>query len=265
MPEDSYTHGHHRSVVDAHRTRSIANSAAYLEPHLVAGNSLLDIGCGPGSITAEFADRLGRDSNILGVDLSGDVVQNAASTYADSAAFFATMDLYALDCDADQYDIVHAHQVLQHLSDPVAALREMRRVVRPDGIVAVRDADYAAMHWAPESPALAKWLSTYRQVAHANDAEPDAGRYLASWARQAGFSDITPTVDTWLFASSDARMWWGSTWAERTTSSSLAEQAIRDKIATSAELEEIAAGWRKWVDDPDGWFVVVHTALICSG
>ncbi|KAG1649264.1 putative methyltransferase C1B3.06c [Nymphon striatum] len=59
------------------------------------------------------------------------------------------MDAYQLPIEDNSYDIAHAHQVLQHVSDPVALLREMKRVVRPGGIVAVRDADYQAMHWAP--------------------------------------------------------------------------------------------------------------------
>ena len=99
---------------------------------------------------------------------------------------FALGDVYALDDPDGSYDVVHAHQVLQHLVDPVAALREMLRVCRPDGVVAVRDADYAAMAWYPADPRLDRWLEVYRAVAHSNGAEPDAGRRLLSWARAAG-------------------------------------------------------------------------------
>jgi len=220
---DRYTHGHNASVVDAHATRSIANSAAYLEPHLRPGLSLIDVGCGPGSITAEFAGRLGPDA-VLGVDTSRDVIALANERYSDSGASFQVMDGYALEIEDDRYDIAHAHQVLQHVSDPVAALREMKRVVRPGGIVAVRDADYAGMHWAPHSPAMDHWLSVYRQVAHANEAEPDAGRHLIRWAREAGFEAVEPTAAVWLFADPDACSWWGSTWAKRVVDSSLATQ-----------------------------------------
>lgn len=263
MTKDRYTHGHQESVVNAHAARTIANSAAYLEAYLQPGLHLLDVGCGPGSITAEFAGRLGPDGSVLGIDYSAEVIERAHAVFGDSGARFESMDVYALDIADDSYDIAHAHQVLQHVSDPVAALNEMKRVVKPGGIVAVRDADYAGMHWAPHSPELDKWLSVYRQVAKANDAEPDAGRFLVRWARQAGFTDVTASVEAWLFASPERRDWWGSTWAERVVSSSLAEQAVEIGLASAAELESIAAGWRSWIDEPDGWFVCPHGELIC--
>jgi len=263
MTEDRYTHGHQESVVAAHATRTIANSAAYLADHLMPGIDLLDVGCGPGSITAEFAQRVAPNGNVLGIDYSAEVIDRAHAAFGDSGASFAAMDLYALDIADDSYDIAHAHQVLQHVSDPVAALREMKRVVRPGGIVAVRDADYAGMHWAPHSAALDNWVSVYRQVAKANDAEPDAGRFLVRWAREAGFTDVTPSADAWLFASPDRRKWWGSTWADRVVTSSLAEQAIELGLATHADLEVMANGWREWIAQDDGWFVCPHGELLC--
>ncbi len=263
MTEDRYTHGHQESVVSAHATRTIANSAAYLAPHLAPGVDLLDVGCGPGSITAEFASQVLPGGSVLGIDYSEAVIERAQNAFGDCGAVFQVMDLYALDIADNSYDIAHAHQVLQHVSDPVAALVEMKRVVRPGGLIAVRDADYAGMHWAPESPALDQWLAVYRRVAKANDAEPDAGRHLVRWARLAGLDNVTATVDAWLFADPERRTWWGSTWAERIVSSSLAEQAIELGYASAAELAELADGWRAWVAEDDGWFVVPHGQLLC--
>jgi len=262
MPQDQYTHGHQASVVAAHAARTIANSAAYLEPHLSPGLSLLDVGCGPGSITAEFAEQLAPGGTVLGIDNGAEVIEQAIANFSDSGVQFQVMDLYALDIEDNSYDIAHAHQVLQHVSEPVAALREMARVVKPGGLIAVRDADYAGMHWAPESPLLDKWLDVYRSVAKANDAEPDAGRHLIRWARQAGLTDMTPSIDAWLFATPDRRAWWGLSWADRVRLSSLADQAVEMGFATADELAEISAGWSEWVVHHDAWFVCPHGQLL---
>lgn len=263
MPDDVYTHGHHASVVASHAARTIANSARYLEPHLQPGRSLIDIGCGPGSITAEFANRLGPTGRVLGIDSSQTVIEQASAMHGASGVEFTTMNLYELDIVDDSFDIAHAHQVLQHLSDPVAALREMARVVRPGGIVAVRDADYAAMHWAPDSPLLDAWLSIYRKVARSNHAEPDAGRHLLRWAQEAGFTEITSTASVWLYATPESRQWWGSGWADRIVSSALAGQAVERRFASVDDLQAIAEGWHRWAEQPDGSFFIVHGELIC--
>ena len=134
-------------------------------------------------------------------------------------------DVYALDAPDDTYDVVHAHQVLQHLADPVAALREMRRVCRPGGLVAVRDADYATMTWFPETAGLDDWLALYEALARRNGGEPDAGRRLKAWALEAGFEDVTASGSVWCYASPEDLAWWTGTWSERLTASSFATGA----------------------------------------
>ena len=75
-----------------------------------------------------------------------------------------------------------------------AALREMRRVCRPGGVVAARDADYAAMTWFPADPRLDRWMAVYSGVTRSNAAEPDAGRRLRSWALAAGFAQVSSSA-----------------------------------------------------------------------
>src|SRR5665213_3757264 len=197
-----YTHGHHESVLRSHTWRTAENSAAYLLPHVVAGMDLLDVGCGPGTITIDLAKRVA-PGRVIGVDASESVLEGAARTAEEASCTnvaFQTGDIAQLPFEDGSFHIVHAHQVLQHLTDPVAALEEMRRVCRPGGIVAARDADYAAMTWFPEALLLIRALDLYRQTARMNGAEPDAGRRLLRWANQAGFDDITPVSYTHLRA-----------------------------------------------------------------
>ena len=258
---DIYTHGHHDSVLRSHRWRTVENSAAYLLPHLRPELRLLDVGCGPGNITADFAARLSRGA-VRGIDASPDVVAAATRDYPD--VDFEIGDVYRLNVPDASWDVVHAHQVLQHLSDPVAALKEMRRVVTPGGIVAARDSDYAAFTWHPAEERLTAWLALYHDIARANRGEPDAGRHLLAWARRAGFTRVDASASAWCFATPEDREWWGGLWAERITTSAIAHQAMREGRATADELAAMAAAWRQWAAAPDGWFAVLHGEIICT-
>ena len=259
----TYTHGHHESVLRSHRWRTAENSAAYLLPRLTSGSSLLDLGAGPGTITADLA-RLVAPGRVTALEISDEAI---ALTRAEierqglTTVDFAVGDVHALDFPDDSFDVVHAHQVLQHVADPVAALREMRRVTRPGGLVAVRDSDYAAFTWFPESAGLDEWLALYQRVARGNGGEPDAGRRLLSWAREAGFTDVTATSSTWCFANDEDRAWWGGMWAERVRSSQLAASALASG-ATPEDLDRIAAAWRQWAARPDGWLSLLHGEVI---
>lgn len=265
MAEAVYTHGHHESVLRSHRWRTAENSAAYLLPHLRPGMSVLDVGCGPGTITVDLATRVA-PGRVTAVEVTAEALALARAEAAAAGCQtvdFAVSDVHALDFADDTFDVVHAHQVLQHVTDPVRALREMRRVCRPGGIIAARDSDYAAFCWFPAIPELDEWLALYRSVARSNGGEPDAGRRLLSWAHAAGFEEVTATSSTWCFATPDDRAWWGGMWAERILKSDMARQTIASGAATEADLHRISAAWRAWAEAPDGWLSLLHSEIRC--
>jgi SAM-dependent methyltransferase len=258
---DTYTHGHDDAVLRSHRWRTAENSAAYLLPRLGPGLSLLDVGCGPGTLTADLAARVA-PGRVVGVDLSADVLEEARGVAPDVEFVAGDFRDPSLSLGLGAFDVVHAHQVLHHVQDPVGALRTMADLCRPGGVVAVRETDYPAMAWAPADERLDRWLEVFLAVSSRNGNEAAAGRNLPGWARAAGLVDVTYTTSTWTFSTPADRAWWGASWAERISGTRLAEQAIAGGIASADELADIADGWRAWAAHPDAVFVVLHGELL---
>ena len=289
IPAASYPSGHHSSVLRSHTSRTATNSCAYLLPHLTSPSlHILDIGCGPGTITTSLA-ALVPTGHVTGVDTSPDVIVHARTLAAQTdipsgRVTFTEGSIHALPFDDAVFDVVHVHQVLQHCGSPVAALREMRRVTKPGGIIAAREADFGAMTWFPEEEeeeesegddgkgegkqvlkGLRAWRALWMKVARASGGEPNAGRRLHAWAHEAGFGweEILRSVGTWLYSSPEEREWWSSMHADRLLESKFRQSAIEGGHVQLAELQELAQTWREWGTKEDGWFAVLHGEIVC--
>ncbi|MCJ1291169.1 hypothetical protein MMC34_002712 [Xylographa carneopallida] len=267
IPRATYPAGHHPSVLRSHAWRTAANSAAYLLPHLRPTMTILDIGCGPATITCDLATHVPY-GHVTGIDTTKDILATARATASSRGihnATFETGDIMALRYSDATFDVVHVHQVLQHVSDPVGALREMRRVTKPGGVVAAREADFEAMAWWPDVAGMKAWQQLYMRVARKSGGEPDAGRMLAAWAREAGFAKemVRSSAGTWCYSTEEEVRWWSCMWAERTVKSGFAGAAVEGGFVDEEGLKEVARVWREWGGEEDAWFVLVHGEVIC--
>src|SRR3954451_20061619 len=99
IPKAVYTHGHHESVLRSHSWRTAANSAGYLLPHLTPGMTLLDVGAGPGTITADLAERVA-PGRVTAVEVSEEALALSRAEIARrglGSVDFAVADVHALD------------------------------------------------------------------------------------------------------------------------------------------------------------------------
>jgi SAM-dependent methyltransferase len=261
---ETYQLGHHPSVVARHARRTAETAAAFFLPFLKPGMRLLDVGCGPGSITSGLAQRVA-PSETIGIDPSADVIATAKSLAGATMPrnlSFEVGSIYEPRFAAGTFDAVFAHQVLQHLGRPVDALRQMRALLAPGGVLGVRVADWGSAIFYPESEAMRRYLALHFDLARRSGAEPDAGRHLRRWFREAGFGETRLTSSTESDADAHATRDRAEMFAERVLRSSLADRALECGIATRSDLESIAAAWRAWGRDLDAFFCFSHIELV---
>lgn len=264
MPREIYTHSHHKVVVDAHGSRTAEEAAAFVRHLIRPGMRILDAGCGPGSITIGLA-RWVPEGEVLGIDSDESIVEHARSRAVEESVdnvAFELGDVYDLRFAAGSFDVVYAHQLLQHLAEPVETLREFRRVLKPGGVVAVRDADYGTMTHFPHEAGINRFFEIYSQVARANGGEPDAGRRLLSWVRTASFRDAEMTTSSWTYATEDGRTHWANLWAGRTGVSKYVERVEALGVSDREELGELGTLFQDWALNPDAVFAFLHGEVV---
>jgi SAM-dependent methyltransferase len=173
-------------------------------------------------------------------------------------------NIYEPHFTAENFDAIFAHQVLQHLRRPVDALRQFRALLRSGGVVGVRDVDWGSTTFYPENQGIRRFLALYYELARRNGGEPNAGRYLRYWFRDAGFVETRVTTSTVSYTDSAATLEWADTYADRTLHSNIAEKALEYGLATRSELEAIAASWHAWGQDPDALWCFSHTEMVAQ-
>lgn len=260
-------HDHHASVVSQHARRTAQDSAAFLLPHLQPHFHVLDVGCGPGTITADLAELVSH-GQVIGIDMAAAALVQARA-HVDQRNLanveFRQVDAHSLPFPDDHFDVVFCHQVLQHVKDPIRLLKEMKRVAKKgSGLVAAREADYKSFTWSPEPPALTAWAELYQKLAKANGGEPNAGRCLRQWARDAGFepAQITTSWSSWSYVGDGARHW-GEAWQDRALHSNFATGVLMHHLGTEDDLTAISEAWKAWAEDDNAFIVVPNGEILC--
>jgi ubiquinone/menaquinone biosynthesis C-methylase UbiE len=169
--------------------RTASQAAGFFLPYLHAGMRLLDGGCGPGSITLGLAGVVA-PGEAVGIDLQPPQVERARALAAERGVTnvrFEVASIYQLPFPDHSFDAVFAHATLMHLRQPVRALAELRRVLRPGGVVGIRDPDWEATLVTPTTPLLDQWRALRVRVRQHNGGDPFTGRQHRQLLREAGF------------------------------------------------------------------------------
>jgi ubiquinone/menaquinone biosynthesis C-methylase UbiE len=254
----TYTGGHGPEAVGRHSIRRASTCCAYFLPHLKPNHRVLDLGCGPGSITADIA-ALVPEGSVIGLDYGQPVIEIAnakAKELGLSNCSFQVGDVTSLPFEDDSFDVVHTHQVLIHLPDPVSALKEMRRVCKKGGFVACREADMDDCVLSPDSDVLKIPIEVKKSMIREKGSEAAAGKFLGKWAREAGFEEGKVTEShSYLMQPS---------FKDEAMQQRVAEYALKMGIVKSREeVEKSITAWEEWEKTEGSWWKTGCGEVVC--
>ena len=264
LRHELYTHGHAPAVVRQHAQRTVGEAAAFLLPHLRPDMRLLDVGCGPGSITRGLAERLPA-GQVVGLDLSRETLESARRDAVARGLMnlrYEEGSVYELSFPDGSFDVAYAHQVLQHLRERGLALSEMLRVVKPGGVVAVREVDWSTVAYFPRDPWIDRFIEVHLRTWYRNGGEPQVGRQLRALLNAAGVASLEITASVWCYATREETVEWGESYADRLLTSPMGERPVEYGFATRSDIESMAAAFRAWGSHPDAFWVFTHVEAL---
>jgi ubiquinone/menaquinone biosynthesis C-methylase UbiE len=252
----TYTAGYNAPVAADLARRTAAGHAAFFLPHLHRHMALLDVGCGPGSITLDLAGVVDAGT-VVGVDVSPWLVGRARIAAGERGvvtARFAAASVLELPFGDGSFDAVFAHALLEHLADPPAALRELHRVLRPGGVIGVRDADHGGVLLTPLTPELEHSLRLWDQLWRENRGDPHLGRSHRRLLREAGFRDASASASYDYCGVGQDTKAFADLMAYELGASDNAGRLVALGWADRPTLERLASAWHAWGAHPDAFF-----------
>jgi len=190
MVSEEYGPGSAEDVMSMMSTRTAHTHAAFLLPLLRPGMRVVDVGCGPGTITTGLATA---DGHVLGVDREPDRIKRARATVlrtGNSTVDFAVGDATALPLGDSCVDVVYANALFDELGDPDRAVAEFARVLRPGGVLALSTSDWSKARLRPATANVVAALRGHYLLHRRAGGDPFAGRHLPDRVRRAGFVDV---------------------------------------------------------------------------
>jgi SAM-dependent methyltransferase len=257
-----YTQQHNSAFVAEMAARTAAKEAAFFLPHLRPGMRLLDVGCGPGSITLGLAGVVG-PGVVVGIDVDPTQVEQARALALERGATnvrFEVADLYRLPFPDGSFDAAFAHTVIMGLREPVRALVELRRVLRPDGMAGLRDPDLGTEILAPTTPLLDQRRTLLLRVREHNGGDPFAGRRLRGHLLAAHFARAEATASVWSAGSLEEtrrRVVW-----LKAQLLGLARTGLGEGWIDQETLDAMSGALDAWADRPDAYSAITYVEAV---
>jgi ubiquinone/menaquinone biosynthesis C-methylase UbiE len=251
---ESYSFRDRPTIVQGFARRTAANCAGFLLPHLQAGMRLLDCGCGPGSITLGLAAVVA-PGEVVGIDLDAasiDIAQKQTVEPQLGQVRFEVANVYELPFPDASFDVVFSHALLLHIREPVRALKEMKRVLKPGGLIGIRNDDMDGLIIAPPDPLLIQSWELAAELVHRNGGNARGAKHSRAWLREAGFTRVEASASYEYFGTPAETAMWGEGCSSAVRA--LQQRYAEFGLATSETVDQMCAAWHTWSNDPDAFF-----------
>jgi SAM-dependent methyltransferase len=243
---ETYTPGYSEAAAAFMVRRRLDPNGAFFRSCLKPGLSVLDCGCGPGTITRDIA-RVVAPGRVTGVDFSAEQVA-LASREAQAEAIlnieFRQGSVYELPFADESFDAVFSHALLEHLKEPLRAANELKRVLRPGGMIGVCTPDWGGFLLAPPTEKLLLAFEAYKALQNRNGGDVYCGHKLGMYLRNAQFEAIV------------MRSRYENYYPLTTIGDFLAMN--HDEAGEPMH----AATWRAWARQPDGMFAQAWVSCV---
>jgi len=262
--QDDRAHGVTPGLRQDYATRTASRQAAFVLPYLRPGMNLLDVGCGPGTITLGLAQAVA-PGHVIGIDHDSAHVEAARSLAAERGVTNVTFqagDALSLRFEDSAFEAAFENDLLTHLSqDAVRAAREVYRVLKPGGFFAARDVDAEAVVWGHLTEPikhLDRLMMTWQQ---SRGSDITLGKRLPAILRHAGFTGTVKSVSADTKGDLEAVR----SHARITTfllDGPLGRDAVDKGWADEPTIENLKESIRAWAEHPDAFFANVHIEVV---
>ena len=191
--EKRYTFGYSPTATQFMAQRNAAGNAGFFLPHLRAGMHVLDCGCGPGSITIGLAEAL-TSGEVVGIDIEPsqiDLARAQAEQQGCTNVRFDVGDMLHLPYPEATFDAVFGHAILMQFDDPLSALAEVLRVLKPGGVVGFREPACDGNLYEPPEGACHQYFTLFMRMLQHNGSDPYIGRRLGALLSRVGLERVT--------------------------------------------------------------------------
>ena len=250
-----YTRGFSEVAISSSLRRTADSNAAYLLPYLVPGLRVLDFGCGPGSMSLSLAGYID-PGELHGVDMEESLIELARSKAREAGqgnAIFHVGDVTDLPFEDNFFDIAHGHNILMHVPDTQASLGEVKRVLKPGGIIACREMISESSFAHPDMEIAKRLWELFEDLLAANDGHPQMGKEMKTHIMEAGFTNIRMSASFTIYDSPEEIRFLRRNTIDWLLSSDVVEAAIKYGAWTEERSDEVRAIADEWMERPDAF------------